>query len=92
MSGTGVVPANDEALFRLHGVDVRFGRVQALAGATLSIHPGERVALIGANGSGKSSLLRLLHGLLPQSGGAFESQVPSTAQAMLFQRPHMLRA
>jgi tungstate transport system ATP-binding protein len=79
-------------LFSLRGIALRFGRVQALAGIDLEIRAGERVALIGANGSGKSSLLRLLHGLLPQSAGAFESQVPSTAQAMLFQRPHMLRA
>jgi tungstate transport system ATP-binding protein len=79
-------------LFSLRGIALRFGRVQALAGVDLEIQAGERVALIGANGSGKSSLLRLLHGLVPHSAGAFESRVPSSAQAMLFQRPHMLRA
>ncbi len=83
---------NGEALFSLHDIDVRFGRVQALAGATLSIAVGERVALIGANGSGKSTLLRVLHGLVPHAAGAFVSRVPRGAQAMLFQRPHMLRA
>jgi tungstate transport system ATP-binding protein len=81
-----------DALFSLHGIDVRYGRVQALAGATLSIHAGERVALIGANGSGKSTLLRVLHGLVPHAAGAFVGMVPRRAQAMLFQRPHMLRA
>ena len=79
-------------LFVLRDVDVRFGKVVALAGATLSIHAGERVALIGANGSGKSTLLRLLHGLVPHAAGNCTSLVPRRAQAMLFQQPHMLRA
>ncbi|MES1264916.1 MAG: ATP-binding cassette domain-containing protein, partial [Variovorax sp.] len=79
-------------LFSLRGIVLRFGKVQALTGVDLEIRAGERVALIGANGSGKSSLLRLLHGLLPHAGGAFECHVPPMSQAMLFQRPHMLRA
>jgi len=79
------------ALFALHDIDVRYGRVPALTQVTLSIHAGERVALIGANGSGKSTLLRVLHGLAPHAAGAFASQVPPQGQAMLFQRPHMLR-
>jgi len=79
-------------LFSLHGVGVRFGEVPALAGVSMAIHAGERVALIGANGSGKTTLLRVLHGLVPASTGVFISMAPRRAQAMLFQRPHMLRA
>ncbi|TXH91273.1 MAG: ATP-binding cassette domain-containing protein [Rhodoferax sp.] len=65
-------------------------RVQALQGVTLSIAPGERVALVGANGCGKSSLLRLLHGLHRPSAGTVQ-RAAQLRQAMLFQRPFVLR-
>ena len=79
------------ALLDLRAVDVSFGAVQALRQATLSVHAGERIALVGANGSGKSTLLRVLHGLIPPSGGQLHRSTAHTHQAMLFQRPHMLR-
>lgn len=78
-------------IFELRDVDVRFAGVSALRGATLSIAAGERVALIGANGSGKSTLLRVLNGLVPHASGQVTSTLARRSQAMLFQRPHMLR-
>ena len=78
-------------LFDLQSVSVKFGNVYALAHCDLQISPGERVALVGSNGSGKSSLLRVLNGLLQPSTGRITTDA-SARQAMLFQRPHMVRA
>ena len=77
-------------LIKLDDVSVQLGAQQALKGVSLCITAGERVALVGANGSGKSSLLRTLHGLLTPTQGQV-TQAPGMRQAMLFQRPLMLR-
>jgi branched-chain amino acid transport system ATP-binding protein len=46
-----------------------YGRVQALKGLSLSVNEGEIVTLLGANGAGKSTVLRTISGLMkPQSG------------------------
>ena len=78
------------AWVQLKRVDLRFGAVHALQGVDLRIAPGERVALIGANGSGKSPLLRVLHGLLRPSAGSVLRD-GAMRQAMVFQRPFALR-
>ena len=45
------------------------GRFPALAGVDLSLHTGEVVVVVGANGAGKTSLLRACAGLLPVTSG-----------------------
>jgi branched-chain amino acid transport system ATP-binding protein len=47
-----------------------YGKVMALKGVSLSVGKGQLVALIGANGAGKSTTLRSISGLLPSTGGS----------------------
>ncbi|MCX5478890.1 sugar ABC transporter ATP-binding protein [Kaistia geumhonensis] len=51
------------------GVAKAFGPTQALAGADLSVRPGEVVALMGANGAGKSTLVKIISGSLQPDAG-----------------------
>ena len=94
MDGQAVTAASPGApglaLFDLRQVGVRLGSVNALTGVDLHMVHGERVALVGANGCGKSTMLRLLNGLLQPAGGRIVRDA-SARQALLFQRPHMLR-
>ena len=53
----------------------RLARVSALSNVTLSIKEGERIALIGHNGAGKSTFLRLISGIFtPTSGNMYVKQ------------------
>ena len=51
------------------GAVVRYGELVAVDGVDLAVEPGEIVALLGASGSGKSSLLRGIAGLEPLAAG-----------------------
>jgi branched-chain amino acid transport system ATP-binding protein len=58
-----------EPILQLRGVKVAYGKVQALHGVDLAVGEGNAVALLGANGAGKSTTLRAISGLLrPISG------------------------
>jgi tungstate transport system ATP-binding protein len=60
---------------------------------SLEIEGGVSTIILGANGAGKSVLMRLMHGLLPPTTGSVSWQAADARrhQAMVFQRPVMLR-
>src|ERR1700761_4935656 len=55
--------------FELNNVSVHYDKVQALENVTLQLEQGEIVALIGANGAGKTSTLRAITALARPSSG-----------------------
>ena len=50
-------------LLQVEGLDLYYGDAQALSGVSIEIAAGEVVAIVGANGAGKSSLIRAIHGI-----------------------------
>jgi branched-chain amino acid transport system ATP-binding protein len=54
----------------VEGLSVRYGKVEALHGASIKVRPGQIVSVIGPNGAGKSTLLNAIMGALPVSGHA----------------------
>jgi branched-chain amino acid transport system ATP-binding protein len=57
------------SLLQVSDLDLYYGDAQALAGVSLHIDAGEIVAIVGANGAGKSSLIRAIHGIHRPSRG-----------------------
>src|SRR5271154_3594661 len=59
-------------LLQLKDIALTFGGTPLLSGAELSVGPGERVSLVGRNGTGKSTLLKIAAGLVePDRGSVF---------------------
>ncbi|HET7200103.1 MAG TPA: phosphate ABC transporter ATP-binding protein [Burkholderiales bacterium] len=81
---------------RLDDVSFTAGGRTIIDGISLRIEAGPSTIILGANGAGKSVLMRLMHGLLAPSSGRVEWNAPEEPgarrkQAMVFQRPVLLR-
>lgn len=56
-------------MLKIENIDVFYGAIHALKGISVEVHEGEIVTLIGANGAGKSTILRTISGLLKPKAG-----------------------
>src|SRR5919201_5593199 len=56
-------------LLEVHDLDAFYGDFQALVGLALEVRAGETVALVGANGAGKTTFLKCLVGLIQEKRG-----------------------
>lgn len=66
------VSAKTEVLLRVSNMESCYGRIKALKGISLEVRRGETVALVGANGAGKTTFLRTLSGVQPMSAGRID--------------------
>ena len=75
-------------MLKLQNITHSFGRNPVLKNVTLTLEPGERVAVMGPSGCGKTTLLRIALGLLRPDGGKVENRFTKTAA--VFQEPRLL--
>lgn len=61
-----------DVCLRLSTVSVRYGAVQALDSVSIDVCRGEAVTILGANGAGKTTVMRAIMGLAPLSAGQIE--------------------
>lgn len=59
-------------MIKVHDLCVNYGVIQAVKGVSFEVNKGEIVALIGANGAGKTSILHTITGLIPARSGRIE--------------------
>ncbi|MBN8592747.1 MAG: ABC transporter ATP-binding protein [Anaerolineae bacterium] len=63
-----------QSVLEIRGLTVNYGAIQALKDVTITVHAGEVVTLIGANGAGKSTTLRAVSRLLNPRSGSIQYQ------------------
>lgn len=71
--------ARETVLLAVRGLEKSYGAVSVLQSITLIINEGERIGLVGPNGVGKSTLLRILMGLEEKDAGSFSYATSTTA-------------
>ena len=59
-------------MLKVNDINVYYGKIHALKNVSFEVHPGEIVALIGANGAGKSTTLKTVSGMLHSRTGSIE--------------------
>lgn len=78
-----------DALLQLKGIDKSFPGVKALSGAALNVYSGRVMALVGENGAGKSTMMKVLTGIynaMPVRCCGWVKRPPSTARNPLRKR------
>src|SRR5215813_7650381 len=75
---------NDGPVLSLQGITKRFGAVEALSDASLEVYAGEVVALVGDNGAGKSTMIKVIAGVNP----ADEGEIRWQGRPVSIKKPH----
>ncbi|MBI4703759.1 MAG: ABC-F family ATP-binding cassette domain-containing protein [Deltaproteobacteria bacterium] len=75
------------ATLHAHDISLSLGPVEVLGGVSLSLFPGHRVGIVGPNGVGKSTLLRVLAGWIEPDQGTVTTTPPTATVGYLPQEP-----
>lgn len=75
-------------MLEVTGLHVTYGGIQAVKDMTLHVNAGERIALIGANGAGKTSALKAISRMLPQHGEGVSGSVRFEGTEITRLAPH----
>ncbi|MDE6491979.1 MAG: ABC transporter ATP-binding protein [Lactobacillus sp.] len=59
-------------MLKIEHLNKKFGKKAVLKNVSLTLSPGERIHIIGKNGSGKSTIFKIITGILKQNGGTVE--------------------
>src|SRR2546422_699185 len=90
MSGLGNGRVDDTSvILRVSDLEVLYGSVRALKGVDLALGRAQICVILGANGAGKSSIIRSIIGLVRPRGGTIEFPVGTTIQGV---EPHRINA
>jgi len=57
------------ALLEVKDLEVNYGLIKAIKGVSFEVNEGEIVALIGANGAGKTTIMHAVNGIIPKAAG-----------------------
>ena len=60
---------NTEALLKVSNIETFYGPIQAIRGVSLEVHPGQIVTVLGANGAGKTTILKTISGVMDPERG-----------------------
>ena len=82
------VPGSDEVLLTVKGLAKHFGGLKAVDGVDMEVRRGEIQALIGPNGSGKTTILNMLSGLYIPTGG----EIRLEGNGHSGKKPHVITA
>lgn len=70
----------DDTILRVENVSKHYGGVVALEDVSLSIRENEVLSIVGDNGAGKSTFIKLLSGVIPATSGTFHMRDPETGE------------
>jgi branched-chain amino acid transport system ATP-binding protein len=76
-------------MLEIEGLHVAYGRISALHGVSLTVRPGELVAVVGPNGAGKSTLFNAISGLAPVISGTIRFDGQDLAAVPAARRAHL---